>query len=342
MDRKFITGRITTPGGDVPVVSTTLTARDYAGTLMVRCNIRRNNYRVQPGLYAVGDPGPGSDVFVSANYKLSFDTLRKNLGGINAWILVLDTKGINVWCAAGKGTFGTAELVNRVALTSLPSVIRHRRIIVPQLGAVGVAAHLVKEQTGFTVLFGPVRAGDIKEYLAAEHKLTKEMRRVSFTLTDRMKLIPVDLFFWKMYIAAFVFIFIISGLSSDGISFSRALHGSLPVIRNIMAGYGAGIIVTPLLLPYIPFRSFANKGLASGIAASLIMFAFDLLGESRLEVVSWFLLIPAISSFMAMNFTGSSTFTSYSGVKKEMKTAVPVQIVLSAGGTILAVIQKLV
>ena len=55
-----------------------------------------------------------SDVFVTANYKLSFDNVRKNLSGINAWILILDTKGINVWCAAGKGTFGTKELVNRI------------------------------------------------------------------------------------------------------------------------------------------------------------------------------------------------------------------------------------
>ena len=68
------------------------------------------NYKVDPGLYALGAPDADSPVLVSANFKMSFDLLREALPGRNAWILVLDTDGINVWCAAGKGTFGTEEL----------------------------------------------------------------------------------------------------------------------------------------------------------------------------------------------------------------------------------------
>ena len=68
---------------------------------MVRWSIGRNNYKIEPGIYALGSPDKNSEVLVTANYKLSFDTLRKNLTGLNVWILVLDTKGINVWCAAG-------------------------------------------------------------------------------------------------------------------------------------------------------------------------------------------------------------------------------------------------
>ena len=49
-------------------------------------------YSVAPGLYAVGAPDRESDVLVTANYKLSFDTLRRELKGFNAWVLVLDTK----------------------------------------------------------------------------------------------------------------------------------------------------------------------------------------------------------------------------------------------------------
>ena len=113
------------------------------GAVMVRWGINRDNYRVNPGLYAVGTPGQESDVFVTANYKLSFDALRKNLAGVNGWILVLDTKGVNVWCAAGKGTFGTKELVNRIKLVLLEKVVNHKRLILPQLGATGVAAHNV-------------------------------------------------------------------------------------------------------------------------------------------------------------------------------------------------------
>ena len=111
-----------------------------------------------PGLYAVGEPDRESDVFVTANYKLSFDILRRELKGLNAWIIVLDTKGINVWCAAGKGTFGTNELINRINEINLHNVVSHRRIIIPQLGAVGVNARIVHQRTGFRVYFGPVHA----------------------------------------------------------------------------------------------------------------------------------------------------------------------------------------
>ena len=52
----------------------------------------RMNYSVIPGLYAVGEPTSDSDVFVTANYKLTFDILRRELKDLNAWILALDTK----------------------------------------------------------------------------------------------------------------------------------------------------------------------------------------------------------------------------------------------------------
>jgi len=108
--------------------------KDLAGRWKARWGIGRMNYTIEPGLYAVGNPESSSPVFISANYKMSFDYLRKDLNSVDGWILVLDTKGINVWCAAGKGTFGTDELVNRIAIVRLGDIVRHRELIVPQLG----------------------------------------------------------------------------------------------------------------------------------------------------------------------------------------------------------------
>jgi hypothetical protein len=65
-------------------------------------------------------------------------------------------------------------------------------------------------------------------------------------------------------------------------------------------------------------------------------------GTGWIETASLFLMIGGLSSFLAMNFTGSSTFTSLSGVQKEMKTALPVQIGMAALGVILWVISKFV
>jgi uncharacterized membrane protein YphA (DoxX/SURF4 family) len=374
MKTNYIKDYIETVVGNIPQVATKLSYKDHLGTLKVRWLIGRDNYKVEPGLYAVGNPTNSSDVFVTANYKLSFDHLRKNLDGLNAWILVLDTKGINVWCAAGKGTFGTKELINRIKLTKLDLIVTHRKLIVPQLGATGVSAYQVKEGTsnfqsgpaitspsvhpninslnlepskinlnrGFNVVFGPVRASDIKSFIQNGYKSTNEMRKVTFNFIDRVKLTTVDLVYARYkLLAAFALVFILSGLNKSGISFNQAYDKGFSAILNIFLAYVTGIIITPILLPYLPFKKFAFKGLATGLILSFILIYFKKLGENYFEISSWILIISGISSFMAMNFTGASTFTSLSGVKKEMKIAVPIQILFAVVGMILLVIGKL-
>lgn len=342
MKNRFTKGAIQVSGMDVPLIKTNLSNNDYLGAVMVRWGINRNNYRVMPGLYAFGAPDNSSDVFVTANYKLSFDNLRKNLEGLNGWILVLDTKGINVWCAAGKGTFGTKELVRRIKSVSLDRIINHRRIIVPQLGATGVAAHVVKEETGFNVHFGPVRAADIKEYLEAGYRATKEMRKVTFSFKERIKLIPNDFVYGKYYLlGALVVVFMLSFPGNKTFSFRNSPGFGMTGMLNIFLAYCAGIVITPALLPYIPFRRFSVKGFIIGIIMTLILLVMKMTGDRLFENISWFLMLPVFSSFLAMNFTGSSTYTSLSGVKKEMKTAVPLQIIFATAGIILLITGKI-
>jgi hypothetical protein len=324
-------------------VKTYLGASDYLGAVMVRWGIRRDRYRVAPGLYAIGTPDQSSDVFVTANYKLTFDNLRKHLAGINGWILVLDTKGINVWCAAGKGTFGTKELVHRIKSVSLEKIITHKRIILPQLGATGVAAHKVKSETGFNVHYGPVRASDIKQFIADGYRADKSMRRVTFGFADRLKLIPNDMIYGKYYLlgalAVFVFLSLVSG---EGFALNKLSEDGIKAIINVILAYISGIVITPVLLPYIPARYFSLKGFFTGSLVFLFLFLIKFTGENVFETISWFLIITAISSFLAMNFTGSSTYTSLSGVKKEMKFSLPVQIGFATGSIILQIIGKLI
>lgn len=309
---------------------------------MVRWGINRDNYKVSPGLYAIGSPHDTSDVFVTSNYKLSFDTLRKNLSEINGWILVLDTKGINVWCAAGKGTFGTNELVSRIRSVSLDKIISHRRLILPQLGAAGISAHQVKAETGFNVHYGPVRAADIRKFVESGYRADNEMRKVKFEFWDRMKLIPVELVYGRYYLlAALVLISLISCIGISDFSFYNIWKSINPAINRLLFAYISGIVITPLLLPYIPGRRFSVKGLISGALISIILFLMRMTADNFPEMISWLFLISAVSSFLAMNFTGSSTFTSLSGVKKEMKVAIPLQITLVSIGIIVLVISKL-
>jgi hypothetical protein len=257
------------------------------------------------------------------------------LHGLDAWILVLDTKGINVWCAAGKGTFSTAELARRIRLHGLEKVVNHRRVVVPQLGATGVSAHEVKNLTGFRVIYGPVRADDIGTFIKNNYKASPEMRLVRFNLWDRAKLIPVEFFNGKYYFLLVAALFLLlSGVHSGGFSIEKLWSvGSISVL-SLFAAYVAGCVVTPLLLPYIPFKRFSLKGLAIGWILALLFLMKGLLGSSVFEIISWFLIMGSVSSYMAMNFTGTSTFTSLSGVRKEMKWSLPLQIGAAAVGMI--------
>jgi hypothetical protein len=343
MNANFTTAQVATNAGTFPQVSTVWSARDVMNTIGVRWSIGRMNYKVEPGIYAVGTPDEDSSVFVTANFKLTFDHVRRALHGMNAWVLVLDTKGINVWCAAGKGTFSTKELVGQIDRVGLKNIVNHHKIILPQLGAVGVAAHEVRKSTGFSVIYGPVRADDIPAFVEAGMKATKEMRKVKFTLWDRLKLVPVELSNGGKYLLLVPALFILlSGLNPNGYSVDLAFQNGLRSVLILTITYIAGCGITPVLLPWIPFRRFAIKGLFVGWLAALLLLYFHLLGNQNLEIISWFLMMGSLSSFLAMTFTGTSTFTSLSGVQKEMKTAVPVQIGMAVSGIISWIISKFI
>lgn len=333
----FVEEFIRTPAGDVPRIKTRLDPRDHAGTLRVRLGFDRNAYKVAPGLYAAGRPDAAAPVLVTANYKLSFDHLRSHLGSLNAWILVLDTRGINVWCAAGKGTFGTAELIERVRKTGLAEVVSHRRLILPQLGATGVAAHEVKKACGFEVVWGPVAARDIPAFVAAGLKAEPRMRRVTFSLAERLILVPVEITLLRKYFLwSLLILFLLSGVGGHIFSFSAALHRGVLAVSACLAGIAAGCILTPALLPWLPGRAFALKGALTGVTAGIATVAWigSGQGSSVWSAAGLVLMAAAVSSYLAMNFTGSTPFTSPSGVEKEMRRYIPLQagaVLLSAG-----------
>jgi len=326
-----------------PAVDSRWVLKDHLGALRVRFSLGRNRYRVKPGLYRLGKPGKDSEVMVTANYKLSFDILRRSLDGMSAWILVLDTHGINVWCAAGKGTFGTTELIRQVTESQLSQHVSHKRLIVPQLGAPGVSAHQLKEATGFSVKFGPVRAADIGEYLRAGFKKNETTRSVNFTLNDRFILAPVEIVnSLKYLLLVLLFFLILSGLHRGGYSLELVRKEGAMAAMYVLAAYFSGAFLAPLLLPVLPFRHFGGKGLVAGWVVFVLLILLTQADLPRMALSGWFLLSGAISSFLTMNFTGASTYTSLSGVRKEMRIFVPLQISLALFGLSFVLISKFI
>ncbi len=304
---------------------------------------RQGRFRVAPGLYALGAPDGNAPVLVTANYKLTFDVVRRDAAGLDAWILVLDTQGINVWCAAGEGTFGTGEVVRRVTEARLAEVVNHRHLILPQLGAPGVAAHEVRKGCGFSVAYGPVRARDIRPFLAAGGKASPAMRRVDFPVMDRLALTPVEITgLLRPAGWAAAGLFLLAGVGPGIFSPGAAWERGFSAVAALAGGILAGAVVTPALLPWLPGRAFSVKG---GVAGGVLAACAAMWGGGVLEApatLALLLAMTAVSSFVAMNFTGATPYTSPSGVEKEMRRALPVQAGLTAlagllwvGGTFL-------
>ena len=341
------TGFIETPVASVPCVSTILGWADRLGAMKARWGIGRMDYRVEPGIYAAGSPKADSPVFASANYKMSFDRLRSVLTGLDAWILVLDTNGINVWCAAGKGTFGTEELISRIEATDLSKIVSHGKVIVPQLGAPGVAAHEVRKRTGFRVVYGPIRANDIHAFLQAGMKATPEMRRVEFPLRDRLAVVPVELVMSAKYVLLITAAFaLLAGLGPDGYDFSCILARGLPSAALFFGSFLAGTVLGPLLLPWLPGRALSVKGIWIGLAMATCLGTYVLTQSPGIEhwfaLAAWAILLPVTTSFALMSFTGATTYTSLSGVRREMRVAVPLQAIAAVAGVMLWIVARFV
>jgi len=330
----FVENFVDTPVGPVPRVKTRLERSDLMGTLSARLGIKRDQYKISPGLYCVGQPGPDSPVLVTANYKLTFDALRRELTSFEAWILVVDTRGINVWCAAGKALFSTRGVVQQVKQSRLATVVHHKQLILPQLAGPGVAARQVKKGCGFAVQWGPVRSADLKEFLRNNRKASPGMRQVTFRLGERLVLIPVEIYLiLRPSLFILLAIFLLSGIGPDVFSFHAAWSRGLVGATTYGAAIFAGAMAVPILLPWLPSRKFFLKGIYTGLAAGAAVLFWNRI-VSVGEAVAVLLLSVAVSSYAAMNFTGATPFTSPTGVEKEMRQGIPVQ----AGAMLVAVI----
>jgi hypothetical protein len=320
--------------GQLRRTTSTLNLADRWDHVLARWAINRTGHRVEPGLYTLGEPAEDAPVFVTANYTLSFDALREALAGVDGYILVLDTRGINVWCAAGKGTFGTEELVRRIKLTELDAIVRHRALILPQLGAPGVAAHEVKARSGFLVKYGPVRAADLPEYLRTG-QATPAMRRVQFGLLDRLALVPVEL----------VHVLIPMAIAAVALYFVAGPLAAAAAIAAILAG----VLLFPILLPWIPTHDLTTKGLILGGLVALPFALAALLGSAGAPwwqragmALAYLLAMPPVTAFLALNFTGSTTYTSRSGVRHEIYTYVPIMAWTFGIGIVLTIVLALI
>ncbi len=256
--------------------------------------------KVRPGFYAVGQPDADSAVLVTGNFDLTVRRLVRELDGKqDVWLLVADSKGINVWCAAGGGYFTADSVIAAIRSSPLERTVKHRQLILPQLCANGVDAWRIRNEAGWKVAWGPVRARDIPRYLASGEK-TDDMRLVRFPLKDRLEMVSVTLGFYALLILLPVLIFWRElfwpvAISLIGLSYFYAIvmpwlpgrDGLLKSIPLTLIAL-AGLCLYVLLVDTLPAPRLFNWGL--GLVGLSVFTAAELQGMSPLmrgEQANW-------------------------------------------------------
>ncbi len=145
-------------------------------------------FSIEPTIIPVGRPGRESPVLLTCNFNLTVHRVLKEIQGIDCYLLIAPSKGINVWCGACGDDFNTDSVVSIIKTSRIGNLVDHHTLILPQLSATGIDPVAVKHRTGWTANFGPVYAKDIGAYIAQGMEKTPEQRRVIFPLSARLEM----------------------------------------------------------------------------------------------------------------------------------------------------------
>ncbi len=315
------------PVRGLPVLTWRWSLRDRLGTLRAITGLGRNGWQIPPGLYLLGSPGPEDPVLATGNYRWSVDRVRRAMMGRSAFLLVLDTGGINVWCAAGKGSFSGKALVRMLKKSGVEELAGVRRVIVPQLGASSLEAHHVQRLTGWKVIYGPVDAWDLPRFLDGNCRGDGAMRKVQFPWKDRLRMVPVEIKNNLKYWLAGGLVFSLGYWLAGNPEWLRTgLRASLVVPLAM----GSGLVLFSLLQRLLPFRSFGAGGLACAVL--MLPAAVAVLPGESLCLAGLLLIYSALSVWLAFGLTGCSTYTSLSGVRREGRILVPLVLLGTCTG----------
>jgi NAD-dependent dihydropyrimidine dehydrogenase PreA subunit len=257
-------------------------------------------FPTETGLRTVGAPGPEAPVFVTCNFDLTVRRVLKALQGLDCYLLVAPSHGINVWCASGGGMFNAHSVTSVVKTSRIAEKVSHRTLILPQFSGPGIDVARVARESGWRCKFGPAYARDIPAYVAANYHKTDDMRRARFPLADRLEMavmwagllsfiagIPVAILNWRTLPGVLALIW---GFALTLFAFyepvMRYLPGSAGLIKTLLLGMVgvAGVVAWGLGVGDWSVGSIVGWSL--GILAVALVLGFDLDGTSPLRAGS--------------------------------------------------------
>ncbi len=257
-------------------------------------------FPTKTGLRVIGRPGPDAPVFVTCNFDLTVRRVIRSLQGLDCYLLVAPSKGINVWCAAGGGMLDAHSVTSVVKTSRVVEKVNHRVLILPQLSAPGIDVARVEEETGWRCKFGPVYARDIPEYVAANFEKTDAMRRARFPLGDRLEMavmwaaplsivvgIPVAIFSWQSAVGVVVLIWAFSlFLFAFYDAVVRWVPGPVGLVKVLVLGLAGVVGVLVYGLTIGDWGLGAIIGWSLGVVTVALVLGFDLDGTSPVNAGS--------------------------------------------------------
>lgn len=243
------------------------------------------------GLYCIGHPNRKSPVLMTGNYELTVRRLVRELdGNVDCWLVVTNSRGVNVWCAAGGGHFSAEDIISALKTSGVTEVVDHHALILPQLCANGVNGWKIRRETGWGVHWGPVRANDIPVYLAAGRKKSQSMRHVQFSLKDRLEMSTAINIFYGIILAVAGFIF-------------WRPHTLTILAVMVVLGYVYGIFQ-----PWLPGRDGLEKGISLAVLTllGLGVWAWGWGHLSPVDLFNWSLGLGFLAFFSGAEFQGMS------------------------------------
>lgn len=157
------------------------------------------------GLFEIGSPGRDAPVLVTGNYLLTVEILKKELRNLNLYLLVANSRGINVWCAATGGHFTNHDVISVLKTTYISELVDHRTYILPQLAATGIEPRKIHHKTGWKGIWGPVYANQLQNYLQNENVAKQENREVEFGPLQRVEMAAT----WAVLISIIYFLVLV-------------------------------------------------------------------------------------------------------------------------------------
>ena len=176
---------------------------------IVETLLRLAPFATKTGLRTLGSPNRSSPVFLTCNFNLTVSRVKRALKGVDCYLLVANTKGINVWCAATGGHLSNHSVISVIKTSGIEDKIDHKIIILPQLAAAGVEPKVIKQKTSWTIVWGPVDVKDVKEFIKLSDEKTEQMRKVNFPWYHRIEMaamwaFPISIILTIIWLSAFL------------------------------------------------------------------------------------------------------------------------------------------